>query len=356
MTGVGIVGVGFMGMIHYLAAQRIGSGRVVAICTRDPKKLAGDWTDIQGNFGPRGEQMNLEGINRHATFQAILADPTVGLIDLCVPNDAHAKMAIEALEAGKDVLVEKPIALEIEDADRMIAAARRTGRMLMIAHVLPFFPEFAHARSVVESGDFGPLLAARFTRVISKPDWSTGIADTNRSGGPAIDLHIHDTHFIGLVCGSPIAVRSTGVVQNGAVSHLSTQYLYDQPNLSVSADSGALNQPGRPFMHGFELWMERGTLSFEFATIDGAAHVATPLTLMPEKGAAIHPPLGSGDPIDAFAAELEAATIGVRDRVVPPPLSAPRARLALALCRAEIASVLSGETVRVAPSPAATIF
>ena len=66
-------------------------------------------------------------------------------------------------------------------------------------------------------------------RVIAKPDWSSGIADADRSGGPAIDLHIHDTHFIGLVCGVPRAVHSRGVVEDGAVVHLTTQYLYDDP-------------------------------------------------------------------------------------------------------------------------------
>ena len=62
MVGIGIVGIGFMGMIHYLAARRVEGARVVALCSRDPKKLAGDWTSIQGNFGPRGTQMDLSGI------------------------------------------------------------------------------------------------------------------------------------------------------------------------------------------------------------------------------------------------------------------------------------------------------
>ena len=55
MVRIGIVGVGFMGMIHFLAARGLQGARVTAICSRDPKKLAGDWRDIQGNFGPAGE-------------------------------------------------------------------------------------------------------------------------------------------------------------------------------------------------------------------------------------------------------------------------------------------------------------
>src|SRR5207245_5023222 len=139
-------------------------------------------------------------------------EPNVDLVDLCVPNDEHARLAIRALEAGKHVLVEKPIALTTVDADAMLAAAGANGRLLMVAHVLTFFPEFAFAAEAIRSGRYGALQAAHLTRVISKPDWSSGIADADRSGGPAIDLHIHDTHYIGLVCGVPRAVQSRGVL------------------------------------------------------------------------------------------------------------------------------------------------
>src|SRR5271170_7706110 len=153
-VGIGIVGIGFMGMIHYLAAQRAQGLRVTALCSRDSKKLAGDWTSIQGNFGPRGTQMDLSGVQLHREFDALLADPTVDLVDLCVPNDAHGPMAIQALEAGKHVLVEKPIALETAQADQMVAAAQSAGKYLMVGHVLPFFPEFAYALEAVQSGRF----------------------------------------------------------------------------------------------------------------------------------------------------------------------------------------------------------
>src|SRR5580704_8960056 len=124
MVNIGVVGIGFMGMIHYMAYQKVAGAKVVALCSRDPKKLAGDWTTIQGNFGPRGTEMDLSGHARYTDVAELLADPAVDLVDLCVPNDEHARLAILALEAGKHVLVEKPIALTNADADRMVAAAR----------------------------------------------------------------------------------------------------------------------------------------------------------------------------------------------------------------------------------------
>jgi len=344
MIGVGIVGIGFMGMIHYLAARKVAGARVAAVCSRDPKKRAGDWTAIRGNFGPRGTQMDLSGVASHADFDALLADPGVDLVDLCVPNDGHARMAVRALEAGKHVLVEKPIALTVADADAMLAASRSAGKLLMVAHVLPFFPEFAFAAEAVRSGRYGDLRAAHLSRLIARPDWSAGISDADRSGGPAIDLHIHDTHFIGLVCGVPASVQSRGVVEGGAVVYLDTQYLYDDPNLTVSAVSGALSQAGRPFAHGFEFYLERATLSFAFADVAGEGRVS-PLSVILSDGSAERPEHGSGDPIDAFAAELGVAVASVGQGVSGPQLSAELARQALAICQAEVESVKTRKPV-----------
>ena len=131
--------------------------------------------------------------------------------------------------------------------------------------------------------------------MIAKPDWSSGIADADRSGGPAIDLHIHDTHYIGLVCGVPKAVQSRGVVEGDAVVYLDTQYLYDDPNLTVSAVSGALSQAGRPFAHGFEFYLEKATLTFGFANLGGEGQLS-PLTVILPDGTVERPALGLGRP------------------------------------------------------------
>src|SRR5262245_31057338 len=99
MIRIGIVGIGFMGMIHYLAAQKLKDARVAAICSRDPKKLAGDWRGIRGNFGPPGQQMDLGDIGKYAQLDAMLKDPAIDLVDICNPTDLHPKTAIAALEA-----------------------------------------------------------------------------------------------------------------------------------------------------------------------------------------------------------------------------------------------------------------
>lgn len=349
MVGIGIAGIGFMGMIHDLAAARVPGCKVVAIQSRDPRKRAGDWTGIKGNFGPQGSQRDMSGVRAHGEFDALLADPDVDLVDLCVPNDRHAAMAERALEAGKNVLVEKPIALSVAEADRMLASARANQRLLMVAHVLPFFPEFAFALEAVRSGRFGRLQAAHLTRVISKPDWSSGITDAQRSGGPAIDLHIHDTHFIGLLAGVPAAVHTRGVQEQGAVVHLTTQYLYDAPDApAISSVSGALCQKGRPFAHGFEIYLERATISLGIADVPGQGPV-NPLVLIREDGEVERPELGAGDPIEAFANEIGEAVRAVETGQESQALSGAIARQALATCWAEVTSVKERRLVKLEP-------
>src|SRR5437764_4784004 len=137
MVRIGIVGIGFMGMIHYLAARKLKGARVTALCSRDARKLAGDWRGIRGNFGPAGTQMDLSKVKKYAHLDDLLADPDIDLVDVCNPTHLHPDTALAALKAGKHVLVEKAIALESKDADAMVKAAGRAGKLLMVAHVLP---------------------------------------------------------------------------------------------------------------------------------------------------------------------------------------------------------------------------
>ncbi len=348
MIRIGIVGIGFMGMIHFYGAKKLRGARVRAIATRDAHKRAGDWSSIQGNFGPRGSRNeDLTGIARYAEIQQLLDDPQVDLVDICLPTDRHADVAIAALRAGKHVLVEKPIALDVRDANRMLAEARRAGRHLLVAHVLPFLPEFAFARQAIRSGRYGPLVAADFKRVISKPTWSADIASLEKTGGPAIDLHIHDTHFIGLACGVPKQVSARGIAERGYVQYLTTQYIYDGPAPCVSCSSGAISQPGRAFTHGYEIYLEKATLLFEFATLDGKPVLSMPVTVLTANGKVTHPKLAEGDPTAAFTAELQHAVRVVTGRAEPAELSGELARDALLLCEREAKSVLTGKPVSV---------
>ena len=348
MIKIGIVGIGFMGMIHYYGIQRIKGAEVVAICTRDEKKLAGDWTGIQGNFGPRGSIEDLSHIRKYSEIDELLADEEVELVDICLPTHLHKSVSMASLNAGKHTLVEKPISIDIDDANEIVELAEETDKLFMVAHVLPFFAEYAYAKQLVEGGKYGALLGAHFKRIISKPSWSRDIADIEKSGGPGIDLHIHDTHFIQLLCGVPDAVFSQGRVAGGNfVDYLTTQYIYNDKELAVSCSSGAISQSGRAFSHGFELYLEKATLLFDFGTLGGEPVTAVPLTLLTEDGEVQQVDLGEPDPIDAFTAEIQYAVDAVDWEDEPTALSGVGARDALLLCYKEAESVRTSEIVPV---------
>ncbi len=340
MIRIGIVGLGFMGRIHFLASQKLIGAKVAAVCSRDAAKLAGDWSKTRGNFGPEPGRVDLTGVKKFTSLAEMLADPEIDLVDICTVSDQHAPIAIQALQAGKHVLVEKAIGLTPLEADEMLAAAKTSGKMLLVAHVLPFFPEFEFAAETIRGGKFGKLLGAHFKRIIAKPDWSSDIADAAKTGGPAVDLHIHDTHFIGLVCGVPKEVFSVGTIEGGAVTYLTTSYLYGPGGPAVTCSSGAICMGGRPFVHGFEIFLEKASLLYDSG--------GTALTLLTADGKSelVNLP-GGGDALAAFTDEIQAAVGGVTSGQEPDLLSGQLARDALVLCHSEIESVKSGRVVAV---------
>ncbi|MBN2296921.1 MAG: Gfo/Idh/MocA family oxidoreductase [Pirellulales bacterium] len=346
MISVGITGLGFMGMIHYLAYGRKNGIQVKAICETDPVRLAGDWRSIKGNFGPQGKKMDLAGIAKYPTLDELLEDPTIDLVDICLPPSQHADAVVAALKAGKHVFCEKPIALKSADAQRMVRTAKQAGKMLLIGHVLPFFPEYRYAYRTVKSGKYGKVIGGSFKRMISDPLWMGHFYDPDVCGGPMIDLHIHDAHFIRLICGMPKAVQTIGRMRGEVLEIFNSQFIYDDGPM-VTASCGALMQQGRPFTHAFEIYLEKATLLFDFATIGKNPTLAIPLTVMTNTGRVTQPKLGSGDPVDAFANEIGEVVKSIRTETPSGLLDGRLARDALILCHKQTQSATQGRIMKV---------
>jgi predicted dehydrogenase len=346
MIRVGIAGIGFMGMTHYLAYQKIRGAKVAALCEQDKKRLAGDWRAIKGNFGPAGQIMDLKGIACYREIDELISDPSLDLIDVCLPPSWHAEVTIAALEAGKHVFCEKPIALDPASASRMVQAADRAGKMLLIGHVLPFFPEYQFAYQTIAGGKYGRVLGGHFKRMISDPAWLPDFYNPRKVGGPMLDLHVHDAHFIRLLFGMPKAVHSVGTMRGEVVERFSTQFLYDPPRM-VTATSGVINQQGRPFSHAYEIYLEGATLFFDYMALPKLGDVATPVTVLLNNGKSLRPKLSGGGPSDAFFAELSEVVRAVRDNAPSPLLDGKLARDAVVLCQKQTESVVKGRAVKV---------
>src|SRR5690606_2918738 len=189
----------------------------------------------------------------------------------------------------------------------MVTAAEAAGKLLMIGQVLPFFPEYTHVLQVAQQQTYGKLLGGTFKRVISDPTWISDFYDPQRVGGPLVDLHVHDAHFIRLLFGMPRRVSSQGRMRGEVVEYCVSQFGFDDPKLVVSAVSGVIHQQGRPFTHGFEIHLEKATLLYEMAVIDGKVELMMPLTVLTDaqESNVERPDLGAGDDITAFEKEIQ---------------------------------------------------
>lgn len=343
MLKVGIAGIGFMGWIHWLAYQQIEGVEVVAVCDRDASRLSGDWTGIKGNFGPPGTKVDLSGIeccNNMDEFCRLDFD----LVDICLPPDLHEPMIRQAANNGKHVFCEKPLALDLKTCDAAVSACSSAGRLLQVGHVLPFFPEFQSARSIIESGEYGRLKIAHFKRIISDPIWLKEFYNPNKIGGPLLDLHVHDAHFIRLIAGLPSGVYSRGEFKGDVVSFCHSIFDFEETGATIASSSGVIDQQGRPFTHGFEIQLEKATLHFEFASVASGDELM-PLKLMTDDGNVQLIELEGGDPVVAFVAEIREMVEHVQKGQPSKVLDGRLARDAIQICQAEARSVEQGKRI-----------
>ena len=181
---IGIVGAGSMGRVHLPAwdsLKSIGAEPVGIIANR----IDSTASDLAKQYGLR----------LYDHYEGLLAD--VDVVDLCVPTDIHAAMTIQAAQAGKHIICEKPIALSVQDGRAMIDACNHAGVRLFIAMVLRFVPQYSAAQQVVSSGEIGDVCVMRLTRAAYQPRKATDnwFMDEQRSGGMVVDLMIHDFDY-----------------------------------------------------------------------------------------------------------------------------------------------------------------
>jgi predicted dehydrogenase len=348
MLRVGLVGVGFMGWIHYLSYKKTKGVKLAAVCTRDERKLGGDWTGIKGNFGPPGEKVNLPGVAKYTDLDDLLADKSIDLVDICLPPNLHAEASIAALKAGKHVFVEKPMGLTAAECDEIMQAAEKSKKQVLVGHCLPFLPEYAHARKLIDSGKYGKLLGGHFKRVISDPLWLKDFWDPKKVGGPLVDLHVHDAHFIRLLFGMPTAVTSQGRMHGDVVEYCVSQFQFADPSLVITSASGVINQQGRPFTHGFEIHLEKATLYYDFTVLAGGKQQETKLTVLDFKGKVDQPKMPPGDPmLLAFDAEIPEVVKSAASDKPSPILAGALARDAIVLCHKQTQAVKTGKTTKI---------
>jgi 1,5-anhydro-D-fructose reductase (1,5-anhydro-D-mannitol-forming) len=148
-----------------------------------------------------------------ATLEQAL-DAPIDAVYVSSYNELHYSQTMAALAAGKHVLTEKPMALSIEDAESMAAAAEIAGLVLAVNHHLPFSPVHRVARELVDSGAIGRVLSARIAHAVLLPERLRGWrVDDVRGGGVALDITCHDASVLNPLLGRATRVAAIGVTQ-----------------------------------------------------------------------------------------------------------------------------------------------
>lgn len=195
-----------------------------------------------------------------ASFEEMLNDTELTVIDVCLPTYLHCDFTVRALEAGKHVMCEKPMAMTLDEADRMIVARNASTKSLMIGHCIRFWPEYALMKRYVADHRLGKLLSLNLTRFGEFPHWSSQnwLADESKSGGGVLDMHIHDTDFAYHLLGSPDQIESWGSVDERGPGHAFTTMKYGE---TIVHTEGGWNLPSKtPFKMAFRAVFERGAM------------------------------------------------------------------------------------------------
>jgi len=259
---IGVIGLGFMGLTHLKAYKNIPGVEIVAVASADPKALAGDLSGIQGNLGGSGETFDFGNAKKFSDSLEAVRAGGIDAVDLCLPTDLHAAVAIEALKHGKHVLVEKPMALSGEQTSAMIAAAKDAGKILMSAQVLRFSPPYLPLIDAVQSGKLGRVHHAIFRRRCAAPGWSAWLSNKELSGGGVFDLLIHDIDMM-LVCfGKPDSVSAWGHEDlSKGIDVITAQFHY--PGLgSVTVTGGWHHPKAYPFSMEYTVVGEGGAIDY----------------------------------------------------------------------------------------------
>ncbi|MBB6732622.1 Gfo/Idh/MocA family protein [Cohnella zeiphila] len=143
--------------------------------------------------GQAAEKFGAPGARVYDDYRELLADPSIDVVHICTPNDSHAEVSVAALEAGKHVMCEKPMAKTAADARRMAETARRTGRKLTIGYNNRFRPDSQFMKRMCERGELGDIYFAKAhaLRRRGAPTWGVFLDKEKQGGGPLIDIGSH---------------------------------------------------------------------------------------------------------------------------------------------------------------------
>lgn len=290
---IALIGCGVVARRFHLPAFKSAGAEVVAFSSRTT-------TSAQAAAAEWGSGKVIED------WHEVLTLDEVDAVDICTPNALHAEMAVAAAGAGKHVLVEKPMATRIEDADAMLAAAVQAGTLLVPAHNVRFAPPFIAIAEEVAAGSLGEVLALRAAFGHSGPkSWApnaTWFFEITKSGGGALmDLGIHVADLLRAVTGDEVTEVS-------ALLPRGSDEIEDSAQVIMRFDRGAIGSMHVSWVaspapdHQLTIFGTKGTIHFD-------SNTAAVLRTAAREPRILNPSGNTSDPYTAFVKAIESGSI-----------------------------------------------
>lgn len=195
-VGIAVLGAGFIAEYHLAGLAAAGGADVRALVGRSAERSR----PLAAKFGVADVLTD---------WRAALARDDIEAVVICTPDDTHEAIAIAAAEAGKAILLQKPMAESVEGCERIVAAAERAGVDLQVSFMHRYFPEIAHARALLADGAIGRVHSARIRNATPGPDWGDWFfAKSSIAGGVVDQLGVHGIDLVLQLCGEIRAVSA----------------------------------------------------------------------------------------------------------------------------------------------------
>lgn len=314
---IALLGAGSMGAVHAAAYATVPDLSVVGVFSRDPVRAAAV-----------AHICKAEPVTDVAT---LIRRTDIDAIDVCLPSENHCDVVVPALEAGKHVFCESPLALDLDQAQRMRDAARRAGRLLQVGLLMRSVSAYGHVEAMARSGEHGRLLSVTTWRLGSYRH--DGAPDRKAHyGDPSTELMTFDFDFVHWLMGEPQSLSAGATrLPDGRTGEVTALLSYRQGRHATVIASG-LMPPGSPFTTGFRVLFERAVFN-HLATFSGGTP-KTSFTVVTGATPAQPVPVADRNP---YEVELQRFVDCIRGRADPALLDVDRAidalRLSLATTR-----------------------
>ena len=256
MLKAALIGFGSIAKAHrraFAALKKLGKAELICACDVDP-----DAFRKNAVLKDKGELIS-EEISFYTDLDKMISEEKFDFVNICIPTFLHCEAVVKMLKCGYHVLCEKPMALSYTDCEKMLIAARKSEKELMVGQCVRFYPAYGFIKSAIEDCRFGKVTGAHFDRLSPPPVWGykNWFMDPDCSGGSLADLHVHDVDLIRYLFGEPEAVSCRG---NTSLS------IHDTVHSSFKYGDIPVTAIGDWSMAGVR-FKERGQINFEKATV-----------------------------------------------------------------------------------------